>query len=44
MHGRINHVSVNAVNLAESVDFYVELFAAELIAMPNFGLPVQWLA
>lgn len=43
MHGRINHVSVNAVNLAESVDFYVELFAAELIATPNFGLPVQWL-
>jgi catechol 2,3-dioxygenase-like lactoylglutathione lyase family enzyme len=41
---RINHVSVNARNLQESVDFYVELLGAEPIATPNFGLPVQWLA
>jgi catechol 2,3-dioxygenase-like lactoylglutathione lyase family enzyme len=41
---RINHVSVNARNLHESVDFYVELFGAEPIPTPNFGLPVQWLA
>jgi catechol 2,3-dioxygenase-like lactoylglutathione lyase family enzyme len=41
---RINHVSVNAKNLQESVDFYVELLGAELIATPNFGFPVQWLA
>jgi catechol 2,3-dioxygenase-like lactoylglutathione lyase family enzyme len=41
---RINHVSVNARNLSESVEFYVELLEAELIATPNFGLPVQWLA
>jgi catechol 2,3-dioxygenase-like lactoylglutathione lyase family enzyme len=41
---RINHVSINARDLAESVDFYVELLGAEPIATPNFGLPVQWLA
>lgn len=41
---RINHVSVNALNLQESVDFYVDLLGAELIATPNFGIPVQWLA
>jgi catechol 2,3-dioxygenase-like lactoylglutathione lyase family enzyme len=41
---QINHVSVNARNLSESVEFYVELLEAELIATPNFGLPVQWLA
>jgi catechol 2,3-dioxygenase-like lactoylglutathione lyase family enzyme len=41
---RINHVSVNARDLQESVDFYVDLLGAELIATPNFGLPVQWLA
>jgi catechol 2,3-dioxygenase-like lactoylglutathione lyase family enzyme len=41
---RINHVSVNALDLAESVGFYVELLGAEPIATPNFGLPVQWLA
>jgi catechol 2,3-dioxygenase-like lactoylglutathione lyase family enzyme len=41
---RINHVSVNARNLERSVQFYVELLGAELIATPNFGLPVQWLA
>jgi len=43
MHGQINHVSVNAVNMAESVEFYVELFGAEPIPAPNFGQPVQWL-
>jgi len=41
---RINHVSINAQNLQESVDFYVDLLGAEPIATPNFGLPVQWLA
>ncbi len=39
----INHVSVNARDLAESVAFYVEVFGAEPIASPNFGFPVQWL-
>ncbi len=41
---RINHVSVNARYLQESVDFYVDLLGAEPIPTPNFGLPVQWLA
>jgi catechol 2,3-dioxygenase-like lactoylglutathione lyase family enzyme len=44
VNGRINHVSVNALDLQESVDFYVDLFGAERLATPNFGLPVQWLA
>lgn len=40
---RINHVSVNAKDLAVSVDFYVDIFKAEPLATPNFGVPVQWL-
>lgn len=44
MAARINHVSINALDLAESVDFYVDLLGAEPIATPNFGIPVQWLA
>jgi catechol 2,3-dioxygenase-like lactoylglutathione lyase family enzyme len=44
MRTGINHVSVNARDLKESVDFYVELLGAEPIATPDFGLPVQWLA
>jgi catechol 2,3-dioxygenase-like lactoylglutathione lyase family enzyme len=41
---RINHVSVNALDLKRSTDFYAELLGAEPIATPNFGIPVQWLA
>jgi catechol 2,3-dioxygenase-like lactoylglutathione lyase family enzyme len=41
---QINHVSVNARNLLESVDFYVDLLGAKLLPTPNFGIPVQWLA
>ena len=44
MNARVNHVSINARDLAESVDFYVDLLGAEPIPTPNFGLPVQWLA
>jgi catechol 2,3-dioxygenase-like lactoylglutathione lyase family enzyme len=44
LNSRINHVSVNARDLPESVGFYVELLGAEPIPTPNFGLPVQWLA
>ena len=44
MSPEINHVSVNALDLEQSVDFYVDLLGAEPIATPNFGLPVQWLA
>jgi catechol 2,3-dioxygenase-like lactoylglutathione lyase family enzyme len=41
---RINHVSVNARDLQESVEFYVDLLGAELIPSPNFGVPVRWMA
>jgi catechol 2,3-dioxygenase-like lactoylglutathione lyase family enzyme len=44
MSTRINHVSINARDLQESVAFYVDLLGAEPIPTPNFGLPVQWLA
>ena len=40
---QINHVSVNARNLEESIGFYADLLGAQRIATPNFGLPVQWL-
>jgi len=40
---RLNHVSVNAKDLGASVDFYVDVFGAEPLATPDFGLPVQWL-
>jgi catechol 2,3-dioxygenase-like lactoylglutathione lyase family enzyme len=44
MSPRINHVSVSALDLQESTDFYVELLGAEVIAAPNFGVPVRWMA
>jgi catechol 2,3-dioxygenase-like lactoylglutathione lyase family enzyme len=40
---RINHVSVNATDLAASVRFYTELFDAVELPAPNFGVPVRWL-
>ena len=40
----INHISIGAKDLEESVRFYVEVFGAEVIDTPNFGLPVQWLS
>lgn len=44
----INHVSIPALDIDESVDFYVELFgeeSCERIPTPDFGVPVpvQWL-
>lgn len=44
MPSQINHVSINALDLRESVDFYIDLLGAEPIPTPNFGIPVQWLA
>lgn len=44
MSSRVNHVSINAVDLEESVRFYVDILGAVPIATPNFGIPVQWLA
>ncbi len=40
---RINHVSVNARDLAASVDFYVRLLGAVPVPTLDFGFPVQWL-
>src|SRR4051794_6316383 len=40
----INHVSVHANDLQESVRFYVDLLDAVPLDTPNFGVPVQWLA
>jgi lactoylglutathione lyase len=39
----LNHVSVSARKLEESVRFYRELFGLRPIPTPNFGFPVQWL-
>jgi catechol 2,3-dioxygenase-like lactoylglutathione lyase family enzyme len=39
----LNHVSVSAEDLDVSARFYGELFGAERIPTPNFGIPVQWL-
>ena len=44
MSPRINHVSINALDLQQSIDFYVDLLGAERMPTPNFGIPVQWLA
>ena len=46
MSGRalsLNHVSVIARDLGESLDFYVGLLGLEPVPTPNFGFPVQWL-
>lgn len=39
----LNHVSIVARDLEESIRFYEELFGMERVATPNFGFPVQWL-
>src|SRR6266478_8559626 len=39
----INHVSVHANDLDESVAFYEDLFGMGSIPTPNFAFPVQWL-
>jgi YD repeat-containing protein len=39
----INHVSVHANDLDESVAFYEQLFGMQRIPSPNFAFPVQWL-
>jgi catechol 2,3-dioxygenase-like lactoylglutathione lyase family enzyme len=40
---RINHVSVSARNLADSVRFYADVLGMEPVATPDFGFPVQWM-
>lgn len=39
----LNHVSVSASDLDQSVRFYCDLFEMEPVPTPNFGLEVQWL-
>ncbi|MGI8826807.1 MAG: VOC family protein [Chloroflexota bacterium] len=39
----LNHVSIVARQLHESVAFYMDVFGLEPVATPNFGFPVQWL-
>lgn len=38
----LNHVSVPAVDVDESLAFYEEVFGVERIPAPNFGFPVRW--
>jgi YD repeat-containing protein len=41
---RVNHVSIRAVDMEESIRFYEELFGMERVATPIFGgMPVVWL-
>ncbi len=39
----LNHVSVIARDLGESVRFYVDVLGLEPVPTPDFGFPVQWL-
>ncbi|HEY1366942.1 MAG TPA: VOC family protein [Gaiellaceae bacterium] len=39
----LNHVSVSASSMDESLRFYSEVFGAEPVPSPNFGFPVRWL-
>jgi catechol 2,3-dioxygenase-like lactoylglutathione lyase family enzyme len=40
---RINHVSINAVDMELSGAFYQEVLGFERLPTPNFGFPVYWL-
>jgi catechol 2,3-dioxygenase-like lactoylglutathione lyase family enzyme len=40
----LNHVSVVAHDLEESIRFYVDVLGLEPLPTPDFGFPVQWLA
>jgi lactoylglutathione lyase len=40
---RVNHVSIRAVDLEESIRFYEEVFGMERVATPIFAEPVVWL-
>ena len=40
---RINHVSINAVDVEASGRFYEQVFGMERLPTPNFGFPVFWL-
>jgi len=40
---RFTHASILALDLAESVEFYEEVFGMTRIPSPNFTTPVEWL-
>jgi catechol 2,3-dioxygenase-like lactoylglutathione lyase family enzyme len=40
----LNHVSVVAKDMAESVRFYTEVLGLEVIPSPTFAFPVTWMA
>ncbi len=42
-HVGLNHVSIVARDLDESVAFYTEVFGLESVPTPDFGFPVCWL-
>jgi catechol 2,3-dioxygenase-like lactoylglutathione lyase family enzyme len=39
----LNHVSVHATDMAESLRFYTEVLGLERIPSPSFAFPVEWL-
>ncbi len=41
---RLNHVSIHAVDMEESLRFYIELFGMEHLPSPDFEHRVEWLA
>lgn len=40
---RFTHVSIHAVDMAESLRFYIEVFGMELVPSPEFANHVEWL-
>ncbi|MDX6511034.1 MAG: hypothetical protein QOE36_538 [Gaiellaceae bacterium] len=40
---RFNHVSIQAVDMEESLRFYTEVFGMERLPSPEFEMPVEWL-
>jgi catechol 2,3-dioxygenase-like lactoylglutathione lyase family enzyme len=40
---RYTHVTIQADDLAESVDFYASVFGMERLPTPDFAEPIQWL-
>jgi catechol 2,3-dioxygenase-like lactoylglutathione lyase family enzyme len=40
---RLNHVSISARDMDESVRFYTEVFGMEELPAPDFGYPLRWL-
>jgi lactoylglutathione lyase len=40
---RLNHVSIHATDMEESLRFYVDVFGMERVPSPNFAQRVEWL-